>query len=140
MSRFVLDASVVAAWFLPDQRTASADRLLGETHQHRFLAPHIFPVEVLNLLLTAERKARISAASTARAFTALWSLNLTVAEAGRPESVGELLTLAREDRLTAYDALYLQLAQTSGAALATRDGELISAAGRRGLDVLDLRP
>ncbi|RME56867.1 VapC toxin family PIN domain ribonuclease, partial [Candidatus Parcubacteria bacterium] len=41
----------------------------------------------------------------------------------------EILMLAREHRLTTYDASYLDLAMREGVSLATQDAELIRAAG-----------
>ena len=46
---------------------------------------------------------------------------------------GSVLDLAREQRLTACDAAYLELAMREGLALATQDDALIAAAGRVGV-------
>jgi predicted nucleic acid-binding protein len=52
------------------------------------------------------------------------------------ESLGRILQLAREHRLTEYDAAYLDLAMREGLPLATLDNDLLAAARRVGLPEL----
>ncbi len=47
-----------------------------------------------------------------------------------------ILELAREQRLTAYDAAYLELAMRLGVPLASKDSDLCDAAERVGVTVL----
>jgi predicted nucleic acid-binding protein len=47
-----------------------------------------------------------------------------------------ILDLAREERLTAYDAAYLEMAMRLGVPLASKDGRLCDAAERVGVTVL----
>jgi predicted nucleic acid-binding protein len=49
---------------------------------------------------------------------------------------GRILDLAREERLTAYDAAYLELAMRLGVPLASKDADLCDAAQRLGVSVL----
>ena len=139
MSLIVVDASVPAAWYLPGQRTDPADVFLREAHEHEFAVPHIFPTELCNIFLVAERKGRIAPASTALAFQQLSSLGITVVPAPALDGMDPLFELAREQRLTGYDVAYLHLALDTGARLASRDEDLLEAAKRRAVDVLDLR-
>lgn len=139
MSSVVLDASVVASWFLPKQATPSSEALLADTHLHRFTAPFIFPAEVANVFRTAERKGAMSIAATGRAFATLAGLDLDLAPPVPLLAMPQLLDLARAELLTSYDALYLQLAIDTAGLLATRDEELLEAAARRGVAVMDLR-
>jgi predicted nucleic acid-binding protein len=57
----------------------------------------------------------------------------------RPADFVRLIALARPERLSLFDAAYLDLALREGVAIASRDSPLIEAAGRRGLEVNDLR-
>ena len=50
-----------------------------------------------------------------------------------------VLTLARQHRLSFYDAVYLELAQREGLALATLDNELIKAAPPEGVRLIGPR-
>ena len=47
-----------------------------------------------------------------------------------------VLTLARSQRLTTYDAAYLELASRRGLSLASRDSDLIKAAQNLGVQLL----
>lgn len=58
---FVVDASVVAAWFLPDEDGAVADDALARLETQDAFAPDLLSHELRNILLSAERRKRISA-------------------------------------------------------------------------------
>ena len=140
MTAIVLDASVVAAWYLRGQATAGADALLNDAPNLEFIVPHIFPTEVISLLLKAERE-RADNGDSARGevLDDLSGYSLRVDEAPTMLQVGSILSLARNEGLSAYDALYLDLAAREGLVLATRDGALIQAAARRSVPARDLR-
>ncbi|MDB5429658.1 MAG: hypothetical protein JWP35_774 [Caulobacter sp.] len=139
MSDLVIDASVVASWFVPGQATPSATAFLRDCPRHNLWAPHIFPTEIRNLLLGAERRGRTTPAATLVALRALDILDISVTPLGAPDDWDAVLELARNEGLTTYDALYLNLAIAGGLGLATRDAELIEAGYRRNIAVFDLR-
>lgn len=139
MTSVVLDASVVAAWYLRGQATAGADLLLQEAPNLQFFVPHIFPSELVNFLLVAERDRRISATRSREVLDDLTSYDIGVRDAPSVAEAGLLLALARSEGLSAYDATYLDLAAKEGLILASRDGALLRAAGRRGVQVRDVR-
>jgi predicted nucleic acid-binding protein len=60
LTQFVVDASVVAAWLLPDEATPETDALLDRLDTIRALAPDLLAHEIRNLLLTARRRIRIT--------------------------------------------------------------------------------
>jgi len=129
----VLDVSVAAAWFFPDEDDATATqaalRLLDDTA----LVPALFWFEIRNLLLVGERRGRVARPDTARFLTHLDGLPLEVDHA--PSSAA-LLTFARTHGLSAYDAAYLELAQRRAAALVTLDRRLAAAALAEGVSLL----
>jgi predicted nucleic acid-binding protein len=135
----VLDASVVAAWYLRGQATAGADQLLHEAPNLQFAVPHIFPSELANFLLVAERDRRITAMRSREVLDDLAGYDVNVRDAPSMDDVGALLAFARNEGLSAYDATYLDLAAKEGLVLASRDGALLRAAGRRGVQVRDVR-
>lgn len=139
MSAIVLDASVVAAWYLRGQATAGADAMLNDAPNLEFVVPHIFPSEVVNLLLKAERNGRITALHSREVLDDLSGYRVRIQEAPTLLQIGPILSLARDEVLSAYDALYLDLAAREGLILATRDGALIQAAARRSVPARDLR-
>jgi predicted nucleic acid-binding protein len=137
--RILLDASVAAAWLMPGQRTASSETLLNQAHTHTFEAPHIFPMEVRNALLTLERRGRYDAVSTAQALQDLATYDISIDAPPDVAACDAILDLARRERLSVYDGLYLWQAMRNRVTLASRDGNLLSAAMANGVAALDLR-
>ena len=130
MSKLTLDGSIALSWFLPGERTdknQAVRRLIeGGTTA---LVPSIWALEVVNALLTAERRKRISQADSAAAWASLQKLPLeTDPETGR-RAGSDILALARQQKLSVYDAAYLELAMRHGTPLASLD-ELLRAAAR----------
>ncbi|MFZ1774191.1 MAG: type II toxin-antitoxin system VapC family toxin [Rhizobiaceae bacterium] len=128
--RCVLDASIAAAWLLPDERSAMADRIMEIVSSQGADCPLIWWYEVRNLLIVAERRSRIEHGA-ADHLTGLLAL-MQIEFAGIPNSAA-LLSLARTHNLTIYDAAYLDLAKQRGAPLATLDKRLAEAARAEGV-------
>lgn len=124
MTALVVDASVAAAWILPDEHSESAEALKIDIAERSMLVPTLWWAETRNLLLMAERRDRINEALTTKALTQL--ARLPVVFDGEPEE-GALLSLSRSHQFSVYDALYLELARRKGAALATLDKRLAAA-------------
>ena len=127
---FVVDASVTAAWCFSDESQALADAALDELRKHGAVAPAIWWFEVRNLLIIGERRGQIDLQGTAVFLRDLAGLHITI-DADLDEAV--VLTLARDHRLTVYDAAYLELATRAGLPLATLDRSLAAAARRAGI-------
>lgn len=131
----VLDASMALAWLFPRQDAAEAalaEQALDELDYEEFLVPAIWYGEVANAILRGERKGLVMPSQTA-AFLAELDLADIEAETDSPrvrQSV--VLALARSHGLTAYDAVYLELALRRGAPLATFDQRLADAARKAG--------
>lgn len=135
MNAFVLDCSVSASWFLKDETNPSADRILTLLKDRRALVPALWPAEMANVFLTAERRKRIQAAAVARAMELLAGMPIDV-DAWSTGAVVDLQRIGRMFDLSAYDAAYLELAQRSGLALATLDGRLRVAARDSGVELV----
>lgn len=129
----VLDASLALAWCFPDEATAYADAVLDLLRETEALVPVIWPLEVANALVVAERRQRLMPVQTARFVELLRSLPITAHDQGVDRALGPILALAREYGLSSYDACYLNLAMELGLPLATRDGPLGAAATRAGV-------
>ncbi len=56
---FVIDASVVASWILPDEKPRSDSDSLENLARHKLYAPALFWYELRNILLVSERRKRI---------------------------------------------------------------------------------
>lgn len=130
----VLDASAAIARVLPSQKTPAAADFFALAPQ-RFIAPRIFHWEFPNTLLRFERKGALTLEETDGAIAAWFSI-LDIRDTLSPLS---LISLARTERLSPFDAAYLHLATQVGASIASRDQALLEAAHRRGVPVHDLR-
>ncbi len=127
-SNFVVDNSVVISWLFRDEANDYADAVLNRLSVATAHVPSIWPLEVLNVLLTAERRKRISQADSARYLTLLGQLPIIV-EYEPPQNIMTiLLSLGRKNNLTGYDAFYLDLTMRNGYPIATLDKKLIEAA------------
>ena len=127
----VVDASVSAAWFLPDEATDETRAVLHATATHDVWVPALWAIETANLLLAAHRRKRISADERQRVATSAGGLRLSVDR--EAVSVTTLEQLGTRYALTAYDAAYLELALRRRLPLATRDKALSAAMAEAGV-------
>ena len=136
MTDFVLDASVALAWCFEDEATATTQGVLERMTAEAASVPSIWHIEVANVLALAERRRRIMPAESAEFIARLESLAILVDEATASRAFTRILDLARGERLTAYDAAYVELAMRLGVPLASKDAHLCNAAERLGVSVL----
>lgn len=129
---FVLDASVTMAWCFEDEARAETEALLDRLARGEAVVPTLWVVEVVNVLLQAERRGRLSEAQAERFLGLLQQLPIRVDEAARLPAEA-LLAGGRRHGLSAYDAAYLALAERLGLPLATLDLRLREAAERAGV-------
>ena len=133
---FVVDASVSAAWLLPDETTPFTAAALSATTTVDVWVPSFWLLEMANLLQSAQRRRRITAAKRAELASAAAGLRLQVCR--ELVTLPTLDALAAEHGLSAYDACYLELALRRRLPLATLDTALLSAMQRSGVPVAPL--
>ena len=126
----VIDASMAAAWFLPDEQSGATDAVLQGLGGITGYVPPLFWHEARNIFLMAERRGRLA---PARADLALHQLRLLPIETAHDGDDLAVLAIARAHGLTAYDAAYLALAKKRALPLATLDGPLAKAAQAEGV-------
>jgi len=122
---FVVDASVVGSWVLPDENHPEALTALEQLKDDVAFAPSLLWFELRNLLLANERRQRITPAQTAAALNLVQELPLRLDGQADCDTT---LQLARAHRLTIYDAAYLELAVRRHLPLVTFDTALAEAA------------
>jgi len=132
---FVLDCSVAMAWCFADETNPYTEAVLQDLADVGAVVPSIWPLEMANVLLVAERRKRISKAQSRRFVELLQSLPIAVDDVSAARVWDGVLSLAREQQLSAYDAAYLELAMREGLPLATADNALKRAAKRCGVVV-----
>jgi predicted nucleic acid-binding protein len=136
MQDFVIDNSVVMSWCFNDETSKYTDAVLGYLEKATAYVPAIWPLEVSNVLLVAERRKRLSQADSSHFISLLFELPIIVEQESPERMFSEILALAREYKLSSYDASYLDLTMRKGLPLATVDKNIITAAKRCRVDIL----
>ena len=130
---FVVDASMAAAWFLPDEQNQASDRVMDGLISGPGQVPSLFWFETRNLFLMAERRGRLRPGEAFLSMTQLRGLPLQDQGSGGDQLV---LTLAAKHALSGYDASYLALAVQMALPLATTDKRLSVAARLEAVQIL----
>lgn len=133
---FVLDASIALSWCFADEATAHTWKLLERLEQETAIVPNLWPLEITNILVLAERRKRISYAHMIQSLELLESLSIQIDEETSYRAFHETCQLAYTEKLTSYDASYLELAIRLGVSLATKDKTLAQAAKKLGVSVI----
>jgi predicted nucleic acid-binding protein len=122
---FVVDASVAACWFMPDERHPVAEVAYRRIARDPAVAPVLWWYELRNMLIINERRGRLDSDKTDRVLRLLRGLPVSIDSDVEEEA---LMQLARRHQLTVYDAAYLELAKRRDHPLATLDDALSKAA------------
>ena len=133
---FVIDNSVVMCWCFKDEVSQYADAVLDRLQESTAFVPSIWPLEVVNVLLVAEGKKRLGQADSVRFITLLSQLPIIVEYERTGRIMNDLLTLARANKLSSYDASYLDLSMRKGLPIATIDTRLIAAAKKTNVPII----
>lgn len=135
MKALVLDGSAALALLLPDERDAPGARKVRAmlATVPAIHVPAHWWVELTNGLVTAERRKRMTLALSTEALELLPALNVITDDAPPVQVATAVAALARQERLTAYDAAYLELAIRRRAGLASQDRDLLRAAAACGV-------
>lgn len=133
MTELVVDASVVAKWYLPERDHERARRLRDAylDGQHDLLAPALLPFEVVNALKYSGHYASDRLVDASRSITA-YGISLVPYR-----NLGPVAEIAHDLDITLYDASYLALADVNETMVYTADQRLIDATdGTRHADTI----
>ena len=133
---FVLDCSVTMAWLFSDEANQSTDELRESLIKDSAVVPVLWPIEVANVLLVATRRGRIDVDDWSRIQAGLNVLPIEIDADSHDQVLNSVLPLAYEQNLSAYDAMYLELAARRKLPLATLDKSLALAGEALGVEVL----
>lgn len=131
---WVIDVSVTMPWFFPEEATPFTEGLLDSLGAHEIWVPTLWVLECTNVLQSAQRRRRIEATRRAQIAGELNELPVRV-DPQTPDFVS-LDRLAAAHGLSAYDAVYLELALRRSLVLVSLDARLLSAASALGHPVL----
>jgi predicted nucleic acid-binding protein len=109
MSGVVLDCSVAVSWCFEDEAAEETDALLERARDEGAVVPSLWHLELGNVLLQAERRGRINAADVTTRPALIGDLPILTDGETSLRALREILTLARAETLTTYDAAYLEL-------------------------------
>ena len=134
---WVLDTSVAASWLLDDAGAGQAYAMVAlrelETADGQALVPSIWGLELASVILKAERQGLLTEERAARFLMMLSALPIVADGRTAHHALTTTLQLARQYRLSSYDAAYLELAQRLSLPLATLDDALRRAARKAGV-------
>lgn len=127
----VIDASFVLRYVLHTDAPRPHASGLQMLKDCELVVPALWNAEVANALVQAERRGAAPAHRIGAAIEAILALNPTID--AQVVDVSRAVECARAHGLSAYDAMYFELALRRRAALATFDAEMIAAAPRAGI-------
>lgn len=130
---FVIDCSVTMTWILENERTDATDAIQDRLAVEAAIVPAHWPLEVANVLATAERRGSLTEADSTRFVQLLAGLPIEIDRAAATSDLELLLAHCRAHALTSYDAAYLELALQHQLPLATLDQKLRQVATAVGL-------
>lgn len=135
---FILDCSVTMAWCFEDETCEYSENVINTLQKKDAIVPPLWPLEVTNVLLIAERKKRISHLKSTAFKELLNQLPIHVDQNATVRCFGSVMELAREQQLTSYDASYLEIALLNKLPIATLDKAIKQAAKK--IDVTIYQP
>ena len=133
----VLDCSVTMGWCFESEADEYTRAALLALARGEAVVPPVWLLEVVNVLLVAERRRRISHAAALRFLGLLGELPIRVAASVELTELTGLMALGSGHGLSAYDAAYLHVAMCERLPLATRDGALRTAVRAAGLRLFE---
>jgi predicted nucleic acid-binding protein len=123
LTAVVVDASVAMKWFVPEELSAEAVRLLDGSLE--LIAPDLLWPEFGNTLWKKLMRAEIVATEAAEILAALGKVPLVVISSSL--LLAAALEIAVATRRTVYDALYLAAAVSRDCPLVTADDRMVRA-------------
>ena len=128
VTRFVLDGSIVLAWYFADESDPYADSVAAALPVATAIVPSLFHLELANILVVGERRKRSTEAQATAFLARLAGLPIVLDGQTATRAWSDTIALARSHGLSAYDAAYLELAVRESMPLATLDDQLKTAA------------
>jgi len=132
----VVDASIALTWCFEDEVTEATEAIGTRVDSEGAVVPDLWRLEVANALMLAERRGRLKRSNMEQRLELLAALPIAIDANTAIRAWTDTLLLARAERLTLYDAAYLELAIRRDIELATLDRDLRRAARKMGVAVV----
>ncbi len=138
MAFIIVDNSVLAAHFLPDEDGTIFEDAIAEP-EHSLIAPAFLVIEFNNVIVTSRRRNRLTSDQANTILTNFDALPIHYrADSFALADLLQIHHLAVDQELSFYDAIYLQLALQESALLATLDNRLQVIARSQGVPIYPL--
>lgn len=124
----VVDASLMVAWLLQEDELRIVPDVYDTLPERDIVVPSHWPVELASALLVNVRRRRILLEKLDSILDGLSIFRISIDAAIPVEQIGILAHFAATQKLTVYDASYVQLALEQRAPLATLDRDMRAAA------------
>ena len=135
---YVFDSSFIAALIIPDERDPHSDgmyiKIKNEDEKH---TPQLLWYEITNIFKNLLRRKRYTYEEVLQFFPLLSSIRLITDFETDVNYSKKIWNLCNDYNLTSYDAAYLELAERKKAVLCTLDENLIAAAKKHNVAVLN---
>ena len=125
----------MVGWYFESQATDYTDRVLDRLSSENAHVPSLWVLEFSNVLRKAKQAGKLDAERTEEIIELLSGLPIAVDYT--PGNIGDNLKLATKYGLSSYDAAYLGFAIRLRLPMATKDGALMAAAIRAGIEVVE---
>ena len=127
----VIDCSASCAWFIPDEASESAERLLKDILDQKIhmIVPELWWTECINVIRNAIIRKRLEETDAQKVLFFLKEIPKTIVPSEQLGLSGILKT-SIDEKLSAYDATYFHLAVTTGSELITLDTDILSLKGK----------
>ena len=132
----VLDSSVTLAWIYRGETTAAVGEVFTKVISDGAWVSSLWRLEVANVLEMGVRRGRHTAEFRDITLTDLALIPIATDGETERQAWGATLQLASRNRLTVYDATYLELAKRRALPLATLDEDLRTAAEAEGVELM----
>jgi predicted nucleic acid-binding protein len=125
--KYVIDASIGFMWEVAEPLSSKAQLLRDDSQNgiHDLIVPDLFPNEVANALIVAERRGRILPGQATIFFTDLLT-TLPAIHPSLPDLSTRALVIASSNLVSVYDCLYVSLAERENCELITADDKLVN--------------
>jgi predicted nucleic acid-binding protein len=132
----VADASLIVALILREDNVADPGTIYDLLRTTQLTVPAHWSAEVANALWANTRRGRITAEMVSAAAEYLVVFKPRIDAAPSIDRLPALIEFAERERLTVYDAIYVQLALSHNASLATIDSDVRASAKRLDIPLL----
>ena len=135
MIRFILDASITLGWIADDPPSSPATHVMQRLLDgDRAVVPALWHLELANWFAVAQRRQILTEETADRCIEVLEEIVTRAVDTETEFSIRKTRDLATAFQLSAYDAVYLDLALREGLPLATLDRPLRAVATKAGVD------